>query len=145
MALEIGFFQWEEYRMNKKSRLIGVEGLQGQALDDDQARFVEAFRQERMIQYTRDRTDVLRRLDPELWKAFSLRWNLPPPYPTGWGDADSVLAVQHKTRLMLHEFSQEEKKFSAAWLLGHGFALPQGLEFENGVVSGDPTPYAPRR
>lgn len=119
------------------SLLVGTNGLAGAMLAKDQTMFAERFRQARMMQYNIDRTEALRRLEPELWKAFSLRWNLAPPYPKGWGDEDALLAVQHKTRLLLIEFTAEEKKFSAAWLVSHGIDLPPGMTFENGELKGE--------
>ena len=120
--------------MKKQGIIIG--GSAGETLLAQQQTFAEAFRQQRMIQNAKDRTEALRALDPELWQVFSLRWNLPPPFPKGWGDTDSLLAVMHKVRLMLPEFSQEEKKFSAAWIVGHGLELPEGLAYKDGELKG---------
>ena len=117
-------------------KTIIIDGPQGAGLLQAQQLFAETFRQQRMIQNAKDRTEALRSLDPEVWQVFSLRWNLPPPFPKGWGDTDSLLAVMHKVRLMLPEFSPEEKKFSAAWVVGHGMELPEGLTFEDGELKG---------
>jgi hypothetical protein len=115
---------------------ILIAGAQGANLVARQTAFAEAFRQQRMKQNALDRTEALRSLDPAKWQIFSLRWNLPPPFPKGWGDIDAQLAVMHKVRLMLPDFTDEERVFSAAWLVGHGMDLPEGLTFEEGKLKG---------
>jgi hypothetical protein len=124
---------------------IIIDGAQGDQILMAQQAFAEAFRQQRMVQNAKDRTEALRSLDPEVWQVFSLRWNLPPPFPKGWGDETSLLAVMHKVRLMLPEFSPEEKKFSAAWVVGHGMDLPDGLTYENGELKGTASGRGPVR
>jgi hypothetical protein len=123
--------------MTRKTILIGTDGLQGAALARDAALYAENFRNERIMQYNKDRSEALRNLRPDDWKEFCLRWNLAPPYPKGWGDQDSQYAVMHKTRLMLNEFSEQERIFSAAWLVGHSFELPHGLEYKDGKLTGE--------
>lgn len=130
--------------MAKTTILIGTSGLQGAALAKDAAQYAENFRNERIMQYNRDRTTALRFLDIEGWKSFSLRWNLAPPYPRGWGSQDDLMAVMHKTRLMLNEFTEQERYFSAAWLVGHSHTLPEGLEYKDGKLTGVAIqPHAP--
>jgi len=118
------------------ARKIFIGGPAGEALVKEQVAFAEAFRQQRMVQNAKDRTEVLRSLDTDQWQVFSLRWNLAPPFPQGWGNEEALLAVMHKVRLMLPEFTQEERKFSAAWIIGHGLDLPEGLYYEDGEVKG---------
>lgn len=116
--------------------ILDTAGAQANDLVARQFAFAEAFRRQRMQQNAIDRAEVLRSLDIAQWQIFSLRWNLPPPFPKGWGDEDSQLAVMHKVRLMLSDFTEEERVFSAAWLVGHGMNLPDGLTYENGKLIG---------
>lgn len=122
---------------------IIVAGAQGAELVAHQAAFAQAFQQQRMQQNARDRIEALRAMDLMVWQTFCLRWNLPPPYPKGWGDEDSQYAVMHKVRLMLPDFSAEERKFSAGWLVGHGHNLPEGLVWEDGELKGKALPPKP--
>lgn len=120
----------------RKGMGIIIAGVEGANLVAHQAAFAEAFHKQRMQQNARDRVEALRSMDLAIWQTFCLRWNLAPPYPKGWGDEESQYAVMHKVRLMLSDFSAEEKKFSAAWLIGHGHLLPEGLTYEDGELRG---------
>jgi hypothetical protein len=40
----------------------------------------------------------------------------------------------HTYRIMLDDFTDDERKQSARWLLAHGYALPKGFKIENGNV-----------
>lgn len=65
--------------------------------------------------------DALRRLDLDYLKEFLRKQGAPLP------DSDeNVLAGAHKARLVVPQFTAEEKELSRAWLLEHGFKLGIG-------------------
>lgn len=105
--------------------LIGTEGLQGAALAKDMLEFAEKFKTQRQVQYNLDRCEALRDMSIEAWQKFSLRWNIAPPYPKGWGNEIAMWIVMHKVRITLIEFNHDEKLLSAKWLRDNGAELPE--------------------
>lgn len=129
---------------------IILTGAEGSLIAKRYAQYAEEFRQARVVLNAKDRTEALRALDPNGWRIFCLRWNLcPPPDSKRWCWADItdyyIISVMHAIRLMVPDFSAEEKRFSAQWLTDNQEELPAGLKFVDGqlfgVVSG-PGPLA---
>lgn len=108
--------------------------------------YVDNFQQMRMTLYAEDRFNTLRALDVMEWKRFSIRWNIIPTFPHGFGDDDTLRRLMHTTRLFLafdpkakdHAgFNMGELIASAEWLTERNFDLPFGLSFTNGKIVGE--------
>ena len=72
-------------------------------------------------QYVRERDQILRKLDEDALDEHFQKWNL--PRPRSWLPSARMI-LMHKSRLQLKGFSEEERRISREWLLGHNCSLP---------------------
>lgn len=92
------------------------------------------------IVFRAERDFVLRSLDVQKMKEFFTRWQ--QPWPPSFSKPNIPLAAMHKARLDILAFTPPEKLFSALWLIGHQFELPEQLKL---VVHKDPNGQVPIR
>ncbi|HMH95646.1 MAG TPA: hypothetical protein VK577_03585 [Bradyrhizobium sp.] len=75
--------------------------------------------------YRKERDEVLRALDRDKLDRFLRKWK--QPRPRTWID-DAWLAMMHKTRLDLVEFTEAEKAISRTWLAQNGYTQKVGRD-----------------
>jgi hypothetical protein len=97
--------------------------------------FAEAFKIQRLAQFKEDRVQALRAFDDlQVWRVFSLRWNLAPPFPYGFNNPIAPLAVIHRLRCIGEEFDDTEKLVRAEWLIANNYAAAGGISIVDGKV-----------
>ena len=96
----------------------------------------DALLAERRKQYEEDHKAVLDSLSLHEWRKFVLRWGLSPP-PGGWNDEPHVLGVMHKSRLVLKNFSDQQRLESAQYCVANNIPLPGSMTLIDGVLHED--------
>jgi hypothetical protein len=72
--------------------------------------------------YVRERDEMLRALDLDLFEAFWTRWKQPRP-PGGWASPEVPLIMMHKARLQAEGMTEAEKAASREWLASRSYSL----------------------
>ncbi len=88
--------------------------------------------------YRAERADVLRSLSVERMIKLFKKYN--QPIPKEWGNPlqpKSILvplAVMHRARLALPDFTYAEKLLSAQWLTDHNYPIPPAFQIKDGIL-----------
>lgn len=98
----------------------------------------ERFAAARGWQFNEDLKHMLASLDPDHFRVFRLRWNLPPPPPPKeWDDIDTIMISMHAQRLVNRDTSPEEKLKSARYVTARGHPLPKGVSIVGDLLVGE--------